>query len=165
MAAGAPWCPFGSVHNVQKDVIGSRAAAVLHQLLRGRPVTEGPRATAASAHAMEPASADGTTYQLTVSFHGGSAPFTLHGTKNCTSCCDESKGRTLDFGATADDGQTWVNSSSATLHGSEVTFEVHLRGPPTAVRYTGGATFPQCALYNAEGLPAVPFSLAMKQSH
>ena len=58
------------------------------------------------------------------------------------------------------DGVTWVNSSSAELVGpSEVAFKVLLPGPPSAVRYTGGATFPQCALYNKEGLPAVPFEM------
>ena len=30
---------------------------------------------------------------------------------------------------------------------------------PTTVRYTANNAFPQCALYNGEGLPAFPFEM------
>lgn len=32
------------------------------------------------------------------------------------------------------------------------------------VRYTANMGFPQCAVYNAEGLPAYPFSMAVRAS-
>jgi hypothetical protein len=34
-------------------------------------------------------------------------------------------------------------------------------GRPQTVRYTAASIFPQCALRNAAGLPALPFKLAI----
>ena len=179
-ALPAPACPFGSVHNVQKDVVGARVGATLHNLLvGGDEVVEGPRATKAS---LVTTSATGSIaslmgggrghWKVAVEFSGGTAPFHTAGTKNCTSCCDATKdAHTLDFVATCDGGASWVNgtvtgqvataSTSNSPASTLVTFDVPLATAPTAVRYTAGAIFPQCALYNAEGLPAIPFEMAV----
>ena len=57
-----------------------------------------------------------TRYVLDVSFTGGSGPFYLNGTRNCTTvpgfCCDGSANNdhTVDFDASAD-GKVWVNGT------------------------------------------------------
>ena len=53
-----------------------------------------------------------------------------------------------------------MNGSAAVLtdvRSDSVVFVVPL-GRVTHVRYTGNQPFPQCALYNKEGFPALPFS-------
>ena len=170
-ALPAPDCPFGSVHNVQKDVIGARVAAALHKMLAAddAAVAEGPRATGATAtrkRKQEGAATMGGDWDVSVSFAGGTAPFALAGTKNCTSCCDAAKNaHTLDFVLTGDGGASWVNATGGLLvtRGSVVTvsFTVTLPAAPIVVRYTAGAIFPQCALYNSEGFPALPFEMTV----
>jgi predicted ThiF/HesA family dinucleotide-utilizing enzyme len=87
-----PTSPYGSVHNVEKGPIGDRVAAKIMQLHRGAMgasamVTDGPHATAAR---VVSDSGDGV-YDVEVQFAGGSAPFTVRATKNCTSCCGLSR--------------------------------------------------------------------------
>ena len=167
--------------------MGARLGATLHKLLypNGNEVVEGPRAISASlvtttvtkrlGRSAGGGSASGSRWRVAVRFSGGTAPFHTAGTKNCTSCCDATKDpHTLDFDATCDGGASWVNGTvvdnsvgavASTVDGTAastvVTFEVTLATAPTAVRYTAGAIFPQCALYNAEGLPAVPFEMTV----
>ena len=43
-----------------------------------------------------------------------------------------------------------------------VRFRVHAPSAPIWVRYTANKQFPQCAVYNQEGLPALPFQLRVK---
>ena len=89
-------------------------------------------------------------------------------------CCGN-KG--VDFDASPDSAVSghWINASSAVIRqggGSEsdgddtvvvvdVVFPAAVSG---SVRYTAAAIFPQCALYNAEGLPALPFEMPIASS-
>lgn len=58
---------------------------------------------------------------------------------------------------------TWVDGQPATVAGgsanaSAVTFEVRgVKAAPRYVRYTANKAYPQCAVYNHEGFPAMPF--------
>merc|ERR1712232_769763 len=111
--------------------------------------SEGPRVVAARAVA-----ASGAT-EVTVDFAGGSAPFYLKGTQYCDACCATGVG---DFDASPDDGATWMNATSPhrTVGAKSVSFTVPA-SRITHVRYTANQAFPQCAVYNQEGLPALPF--------
>ena len=185
-----PSSPYGSVHNPEKGPIGARLAAQLVKALRLVPgademVVQGPRATsvraapasAAGGPAAAPAAPVGQMvvegrddatpagFEVTVAFAGGHAPFVRRGTKNCTTCCDEpARTHTLDFDARAGETGAWVNATRTTLDATTgaVRFHVALDAKPTTVRYTAASIFPQCALYNAEGLPALPFSMAVE---
>lgn len=163
-----PTSPYGSVHNVEKGPIGSRIAAQLFKALGDAPhlVVDGPRAVGARVvgarrRAAATAAASSSSFEIAVTFAGGSAPFTARGTKNCTACCGGV--HTLDFSA-GGGGRAWVNATHATVDraSGKVTFHVEAQRPPTRVRYTGSAIFPQCALYNTEGLPALPFEMAVE---
>jgi hypothetical protein len=158
-------CPYGSVHQPDKPAIGKRVALELaKQLLSPAPadVVAGPRA----AHATAPSGAAwATSKTVTVSFSGGSAPFSLGATRNCTTCCDGAKnsGHTVGFDASSD-GIHWVNGTDATPSGSGTRWTIAfkaagLASPPTVVRYTAASIWPQCALYSAEGLPLFPFEM------
>ena len=127
---------------------------------------EGGAATAA------PASG---AFDVVVTFDGKGKPFALGATKNCTTCCAGSAptgkltdGHTLDFDVSGslDGNGGWVNSTAAVLdsNSNTVTFRVALPqgATPKVVRYTASSLFPECALRNAEGLPALPFRLEIK---
>jgi len=150
-------CPFGSVHNLHKQEVGKRVAGQLARLMLGEElVTEGP---AAQDVAASPTSQGDTGFAVTVRFAGGSTPFSILPTRNATQKCDGGAGAASegDFDA-SHDGVTWVPGSGARLDGdSSVVFDVELAHsePPAYVRYTAGSNFTQCALFNAEGLPAL----------
>merc|ERR1712179_409330 len=94
---------------------------------------------------------------VTVQFEGGSSPFALHPTRNCTACC--SGKATGDFDA-SHDGKAWAPSSNVqVVGGNSVVFNVDLQSAPAHVRYTAHTNFTQCALYNAEAFPAWPFQM------
>ena len=159
-----PACPFGSVHNVNKGPIGARVAAQLRRLmLKQDIVSEGPRVSRITSRRLS--AAEGAGSQVTVSFRGGSKPFYQHGTENCARCCQWTVGRPAtnassnDYDASGDNGLTFVNGSEAVLtEGLDgVVFTVPTLDQVTHVRYTGNQPFPQCALYNREGFPALPF--------
>ena len=156
-----PHCPFGSVHNTDKAAVGARAAVQLSRLMHGGGgVFEGPRASRATAApaAVSGGGGGGGGYEVTVSFVGAAPPFALRPTRNCTDCCGTAG---ADFDASAD-GVAWFNGTGAEVleGGSSVKFLVPgLRAPPAIVRYTAAPLFPQCAVANAEGLPALPFEL------
>jgi len=149
-------CPHGSVHNERKQPIGERLAATLHRFLEDGAadlVTEGPRAQEAMVSAT-----DGGRSTVSVRFHGGTAPLYLRGTQYCAACCDAGVG---DFDASADGGITWMNATGVhelSKGGTTITFVVP-SSTVTHVRYTANQAFPQCAVYNQEGLPALPFEM------
>lgn len=77
-------CPWGSVHNVNKQPIGVRVADTLHHFLFADAadlVTEGPRAKEATVE-----SRNGET-TVTVRFEGGTGPFYHRGTQHCDQGC------------------------------------------------------------------------------
>merc|ERR1711924_545149 len=125
-------------------------------------ITEGPRAVEATA---APADAG---YRVTVRFAGGSSPFFLHPTRNCTVCCQGERGSGVGAKAQGDfdashDGLSWAPGSNARMKGDEsVIFDVPLKSTPAFVRYTAGSNFTQCALYSKEALPAWPFQMKVK---
>jgi hypothetical protein len=192
-----PTSPYGSVHNPQKGPIGVRVASQLVALFGGSgsaltqsaltqsvpagsapapaaaAVVEGPHATSAK---WVQSGLGAGVFNVTVAFAGGSTPFEMSGTKNCTHCClgshptgKTSDGHTLDFDvsglATGSGAADWVNSTGAVVNvdTGSVTFRVALAQgtEPHLVRYTAASIFPECALRNAEGLPALPFELGI----
>jgi hypothetical protein len=164
-------CPYGSVHQPDKPAIGKRVALQLYKQLVDPSTTnvvEGPRATRVTAPGRTEwgQTAEQGNRTVTVWFSGGSAPFTLAATRNCTTCCDGSKnnGHTVDFDASLD-GVHWLNGTDATLGpGPTITFKVEgLTAPPTMVRHTAASVWPQCAVYNAETLPLFPFEMKVVQ--
>jgi len=150
-----PTSPFSSVHIPDKADVGARVALQLRRLMGETSlVAEGPRATAATAE-------EGRSgFEVSVAFSGGSGPFELRGTRNCTSCCDGAHSVDMDVSA---DGLFWVNGTVATLSsdGRTLSFRAALPGGerPRHVRHTAASIWPQCALYNGEGLPAMPFRM------
>lgn len=157
-------CPFGSVHNVNKAPIGARVATQLRRLmLKQNIVSEGPRASYITSRRLSAAEGGGS--EVTVSFKGGSRPYYQHGTENCARCCQWSVGQPAtnassnDYDASGDNGLSFVNGSAAVLTDAldSLVFTVPALDHVTHVRYTGNQPFPQCALYNREGLPALPF--------
>ena len=121
-------------------------------------------------------------FSVSVTFSGGSAPFRLLPTRNCTSCCGGT--HTVDLDASTD-GKVWANATGIRLEGVESVivrtqassttadfpgvsmrgclclqvFDVALEGSPRWVRHTAATAFPQCTLYNGEGLPLLPFRI------
>lgn len=147
-------CPWGSVHNVNKQPVGVRVADTLHHFLFADAadlVTEGPRAKEVTVD-----SRNGETTVI-VRFEGGTGPFYHRGTQNCDhGCCESGVG---DFDAS--DGITWVNATALptiNADGTSIQFKVPLQRV-SKIRYTANQAFPQCALYNREGLPALPFAM------
>lgn len=146
-----PACPFGSVHNTHKTEVGARAARQLMKLWRNDSasiVSEGPRALRATLQRNSSA--------IYVLFSGAAAPFAFGATRNCTTCCHPDASTDFDVSL---DGRRWGNIFVATLVEPRV---VSLLLPPGFemakwLRYTANRAFPQCALRNAEGLPALPF--------
>ena len=161
-------CPYGSVHQPDKPDIGHRIGQQIHAMLAKpsipAPFSESPRAT----HATAVAGAVEGEYTVSVEFSGGTAPFYLRGTRNCTWCCSkppQARFTTVDIDASVD-GQHFVNGTDAMLspgttdNTAIVKFSVRgLSAVPRVVRYTAASTWPQCALYNAEHFPAFPFRL------
>jgi len=152
-----PDSPFSSVHTPDKADVGARVARHLRHMILGEDiVVEGPRATGVAI-----TSSNGVRdFLLDVRFQGGSSPFVFQGTRNCTSCCHDT--HSVDFDVSAD-GLTWVNGTNASLLESDSYASVSFHAtmpvgvPPRYVRHTAASIWPQCALYNNEGLPALPF--------
>ena len=176
-------CPFGSVHQPHKPQIGARVGLQLWKHLVSLPTTEvlaGPVAQAARI-----VKRNGNSYSIQVDFAGGTAPFKLAGTRNCTTvagfCCDGSanNGHTVDFDVSSDGGSYWVNGTAPVVNSAtgSITFEatmppsmsgggggsstvrMRISQPPTMLRMTAASIWPQCTLYNSEGFPAFPFAL------
>ena len=129
----------------------------------------GPYPTSATATA---SSGGGGGYTVTVRFAGGSPPWYITGTKNCSHCCGGSHptgkitdGHTVDFDAVGNAGGPWVNSTGMVLDPltGVATFQVSVSEPVAEVRHTAAAIFPECAIYAAEGLPARPFRVRVSQ--
>ena len=176
-------CPFGSVHQPHKVEVGRRVGLHLGKMLLPAPssaprAVQGPAVThihvARAPTTLDDKGAAGksaiggkrlSSFVVSVSFSGGSPPFSLRPTRNCTSCCDGS--HTVDFDASIDGRSGWVNGTSLMLDGKSQTlsFKVVLPVAPKIVRYTAAAVFPQCALYNAEGLPLLPFEMGVLPSY
>eukprot|EP00937_MAST-01D_sp_MAST-1D-sp2_P003160 g3160.t1 len=163
-------CPFGSVHNVVKAPVGARVARQLWRLATESKAGKGPgsrasarmypRAVAAAAAASSSVSAALQNYTVVVRFAGGKGPLALAPTQNCAACC-HGEG---DFDVSADGGLSYANASALPLvraDGQSVEVRVLLPGQPTHVRYTANQAFPQCAVVDAQRLPAYPFKLAV----
>ena len=161
-----PSCPYGAVHNTHKQTVGERVGRQVLKLTglgRGHAplVADGPQAVSGKATAAAAAGRGGAAagYTVTLNFTGEAAPFHFAPTRNCTECCG---GDASDFDASAD-GVHWVNASAAAVVGTgqgatAVVFQVRgMASAPTKVRYTANRFYPQCALYNAENIPAFPF--------
>jgi hypothetical protein len=123
----------------------------------------------------------GDSQVVQVSFRGGATPFYQAGTRNCTACCTSQAAGAIDFDASAD-GIRWVNATSIKYGSDSVLQTLILTFPAGAgagsagadarradeasplkyLRYSAAAgAFPQCALYNKEGFPALPFYISL----
>ena len=49
--------------------------------------------------------------------------------------------------------------TAAASDANSISFLVHAPSQPVWVRYTANKAFPQCAVFNREGLPTLPFQL------
>ena len=108
------------------------------------------------------AAAAATSYTIEVTFAGGSSPFYQRGTQYCVACCQP--GTAGDFDVSADGGLTYVNATLPAIIGTSASISVAgLRAFPTHVRYTANQGFPQCAIYNRQGLPALPFTMEVEE--
>jgi len=148
-------CPHGNVHNVDKVPVGYRLALEIRRLKYGEKlVTEGPRVTQIEAKQLTKAK-----YNVTIIFTGGTQPLYFKGTRNCTACCNTPYS---DFDVSADLIQ-WVNGTNAVVTSPmAISFIVSMSVAPKYIRYTANNVFPQCAVYNQEGLPAFPFQMVVK---
>ena len=166
-------CPFGSVHQPHKATIGARVGQ--HLLRSGvagsaaaARVADGPRVTGIKVVSIAAAAAAVGLVRLVASFSGGSMPFALKATRNCTSCCDAARGNghTLDLDASAD-GVVFFNATNVQMVPgvAAVSFDVAMSKPPMVVRHTAASIWPQCALYNAEGMPLFPFVWNVSSTH
>lgn len=181
-------CPFGTVHNVNKRPIAARIAAQIYdgwlQTPLGDLAKETVQGPAVKLVSVRPGT--GKT-SVRVTFSGGLAPLHLAGTQNCAACCGGAVG---DFDASADGGATWINGSVPTVAvvtemknrtfnvgrsgeaegaAGSMTVEFTVDTPAagaelTHVRYTANQPFPQCAVYNADGRPALPFSVKLTKA-
>ena len=101
-----PECPFGSVHNVNKTIVATRAARTLLTGLEPTlfPLLAGPVAVSVTA---------GPTgrgfWEISISFD--EAQLALKGTQYCVACCS---GEVGDFDASVD-GISWVNATTQSL--------------------------------------------------
>lgn len=152
------------MHQPDKPDIGKRLSLQIHKFLvpgTAPKVVAGPRAVRATAKKVAASTRSQFTVSVTVA--GGNPPFTLKPTRNCTTCCTGAL--TVDLDASAD-GKFWANASGVTLSGASraspvLTFDVDLPAVPTMIAHTRASIWPQCALYNAEGLPLFPFDIAV----
>lgn len=174
------------MHNVHKQTIAPRVLGWIRKLTLKEPtlVPEGPRVTSVAVNGNSGTSSSDDSRNsrgagvgglvVTATFAGGTGPFYFAPTRNCSACC---KGNISDFDVSADNGATWVDGNPATVvaagGGMSITFSVKLPSSTSSlaslmaseeyvVRYTANQIFPQCALYNGEGLPALPFSFNAK---
>ena len=155
-------CPFGSVHNLDKAPIGARVARQLWRVMRARRAAVSapslfPRAVSATY-------SNGATKAVvvTVQFNVGAPPLTMSPTQHCADCCSAGVG---DFDVSFDGGASFVNATTVpTILGDGTSLAVPVLSPeqqvaPTHVRYTANQAFPQCAVVDAQRLPAFPFVL------
>ena len=159
-----PECPWGSIHPTDKQDVGARIALYLRVLVRKDPrvtVFAGPEVASASA-----ASGPDNTSVVSVQLSGDGQPFAMRPTRNCTDCCAVGGS---DFGVSVDGGERWVMANApGRIVGMSVQFSVNLTLNATSkalVRYTAARGFPQCAVVNAQGLPAAPFQTEVHALH
>jgi len=165
---GDPHSPFGSVHSRLKEEVARwlalQAMHVNYAFQFREPVVNvahpgegahpplnlsfsGPKPTVAMATIIA-VPGDGKDTTISVSFVYAEG-LCLKDTRNCTECC-AGAGDVLQARVAG----VWVNGSDLSVKGGRLTGRV--AGMPTAVRYAY-ANYPQCALYNSDGLPAGPF--------
>jgi len=143
-------CPHGHVHNVHKQPVGARLALMLRKIELGENVTTtGPRVVGTRI-SQKP----NGTFAIHLVFDQNHLSF--RATRNCTTCCVDDASD-FDFSS---DGQTWYNGTGAQIPrwaNNTVKLSVKMSAAPKFARYTANRVFPQCAVYNEEGLPAYPF--------
>merc|ERR1711924_248977 len=99
------------------------------------------------------------TFKVHMNFDSGGLTFA--GTRNCTICCNANS-NDFDFSV---DGNTWHDGTAAEVvkmtNRNAVEVTVAMSSAPKIARYTANNIFPQCAIYNKDGLPAFPFQLRL----
>ena len=152
--ATSPYPP-SHVHTRRKRVISDRAASLLLRMaydIPSGPAWGGPVPTSSVLA--------GDSVVITFSpGDGETAPtLTLAPTPDCWECCTT----TMDNVQVAEEAgaqATWVNAT-VSLKGDVLTVTPRTTGAWAWVR-GWPSTAPQCALYNAAGLPASPFLMAV----
>jgi hypothetical protein len=162
-----PQCPFGSVHNVNKTPIAARIASQLIDgwIVRKQPLPTDSPVPKKLVQGPVVSSVFTTQSDVQVEFSGGTGPLHLRPTQNCRACCHGSEGD-FDVGVVNTAGQQgWRNASIPTITvGMKLQFKVQLAvgEEMTHVRFTGNQPFPQCAVYNSQGRPALPFVVQLR---
>merc|ERR1712000_377546 len=151
---GTDGCPHGNVHNVHKQPIGARLAMQIRRMTLGEDiVSQGPRVSSVTATQKA-----GTVYDIQMGFEGTSSLY-MGPTRNYTTCCGSDVIGEFDVSS---DGVTWFNATPAEVKGGAVHVQVDMLAKvaaPSVVRYTANRVYPQCAVFGAEGIPAMPFKV------
>lgn len=128
-------------------------------LLHDGEVDQGPKAVSVQA-----AELPGGKVSVAVTFDSGNPtalPLYVSGTQFCAKCC---VGPVGDFDVSSDGGNSWVNGTMQAVTGPNVImFQAAVASKVTHVRYTANQGFPQCAVRNHAGLPALPFMMEVQQ--
>lgn len=170
-----PTSPYGSVHNVEKGPIGKRVADQILLLLDGKGgidarTATGPRVESATFQKIGTGTGN---FEFKLALAGGTAPWGIKGTKNCTTCCSGSEptghpsdAHTVDLDVGSSDG-VWLNATGVVIDSTSgtLTFQIGATQDwsPVTVRHTGASIFPQCAVYAAEKLPLIPFKMMLTE--
>ena len=149
---------------VHKQPIAQRLARIMRRLTLGESdlTIEGPRVVSASVLKTMVSggeAAPATASKIEVVFRGGTAPFLFCTNAQLHGLLRHAGERFRRF------DRRWqfldLRSQCQGCWRQQVQFSLaHTAAPaaaPALVRYTANSDYPQCALYNAEWLPALPF--------
>eukprot|EP00117_Sycon_ciliatum_P049925 scpid15436/ scgid35319/ Sialate O-acetylesterase; Sialic acid-specific 9-O-acetylesterase; Yolk sac protein 2; Sialate O-acetylesterase small subunit; Sialate O-acetylesterase large subunit len=168
---GDPTSPFGSVHPRDKQDIGFRLSLTALALQYKMPleVYQGPICTGANVANMQPGTGGMMHVQLTLDFQPSTVGHTeLYVKKNVTCPVGVPPASCSSFQLQSRSDQSWHDAPDVVMLGENVavsgsvpfTAQTKLH-PVSGVRY-GFSDWPVLMVYNAVGLPAVPFSIELE---
>ena len=160
------WNPLydGFIHPRNKSIVGERAARWIQSKVwnNSSVATQGPLATQSYARLY----ANGTLYLAFLLYpSGGSSSglnYHIRPTPNCTSCCVDGTGLvSVRLARNSWQYQPTMSVSGITLVGTVTLRDSDLsawRSANQVLMELEWFSYPQCALYDATNLPAMPFS-------
>ena len=171
---------INELHPRNKSLIGQRLARIALNELYGQTglVTRGPTllADVSSSVRAERVNGSKSVLRVVMEYPPLAENSLLHvmGTAECSSCCDGVSSAL--FGVSVVNSTSGSASTSAVYWPSQIDIDVEHRTllavlPPlpssaTRVRidFENAVSYPECALYNADNLPALPFSVEVNVS-